>query len=461
MEFLEVVPDYRIHRVSNYSMVFMLLALIVATIEGKTSVFQAVTWISVEIALLESMGIKFSNGVPSYDTFSRMLRKIDHESFAMEFVNWMNVILIPSGIHMSIDGKGLVGSTERIKGKRTPYVLNIVEASTGITIACIPIYEKTNEIKAIPEILAWVAICSNMITIDAIGTQVDIIHQILEENGDYLLLIKKNNPEAYTNLVAYFEKVRKEKELEEKASKRTEQAAGQQTAAQSKAILSFETILSGLSEGSWDMTGWIVEKNRERMEYRRCTVVYPEMVNGDVMAEILGASSMLSKLDIACAKTLGLYEAVRIPIEQDESGKDITPSLEEFLKQGSRNKPNPKTGDDEDSDIYRVGIISSRKLTANEVIMFKRRHWSVENKLHHVLDVTLREDMSSLKQGKFNCSLLRKISLNLIRMCLFYEEIADIGSIPAEGIRLAHNVKLMKKLFFERLPIIRVNSAYI
>ena len=51
-----------------------------------------------------------------------------------------------------------------------------------------------------------------MITIDAIGTQVDIIHQILEENGDYLLLIKKNNPEAYTNLVAYFEKVRKEKE---------------------------------------------------------------------------------------------------------------------------------------------------------------------------------------------------------------------------------------------------------
>lgn len=45
-----------------------------------------------------------------------------------------------------------------------------------------------------------------------------------------------------------------------------------------------------------------------------------------------------------------------------------------------------------------------------------RRHWSVENALHWVLDVTFREDDSRVRDrtAARNLALLRKIALNLV-----------------------------------------------
>jgi predicted transposase YbfD/YdcC len=45
-----------------------------------------------------------------------------------------------------------------------------------------------------------------------------------------------------------------------------------------------------------------------------------------------------------------------------------------------------------------------------------RRHWSVENALHWVLDVTFREDNSRVRDrtAARNFALLRKIALNLV-----------------------------------------------
>jgi predicted transposase YbfD/YdcC len=45
-----------------------------------------------------------------------------------------------------------------------------------------------------------------------------------------------------------------------------------------------------------------------------------------------------------------------------------------------------------------------------------RRHWSVENALHWVLDVTFREDDSRVRDrtAARNFALLRKIALNLV-----------------------------------------------
>jgi predicted transposase YbfD/YdcC len=45
-----------------------------------------------------------------------------------------------------------------------------------------------------------------------------------------------------------------------------------------------------------------------------------------------------------------------------------------------------------------------------------RRHWSIENSLHWVLDVTFREDDSRLRDptAARNFALLRKMALNLV-----------------------------------------------
>ncbi len=45
-----------------------------------------------------------------------------------------------------------------------------------------------------------------------------------------------------------------------------------------------------------------------------------------------------------------------------------------------------------------------------------REHWSVENRLHWVLDVAFREDDSRIRSGHSseNMAVLRKIALNLL-----------------------------------------------
>ncbi len=44
-----------------------------------------------------------------------------------------------------------------------------------------------------------------------------------------------------------------------------------------------------------------------------------------------------------------------------------------------------------------------------------RKHWYIENKDHHVRDVTLREDESRIRGNPENMSVLRSFALNVLR----------------------------------------------
>ena len=62
--------------------------------------------------------------------------------------------------------------------------------------------------------------------------------------------------------------------------------------------------------------------------------------------------------------------------------------------------------------------IASRDLTPAEVAEAVRSHWGIENQLHWVLDITMKEDASTVRKDNApeNLSLLKKIVLNLLRI---------------------------------------------
>lgn len=53
--------------------------------------------------------------------------------------------------------------------------------------------EKSNEIKAIPELIQLLDIENCIITIDAMGCQKSITKLIIENNADYILCVKDNH----------------------------------------------------------------------------------------------------------------------------------------------------------------------------------------------------------------------------------------------------------------------------
>lgn len=70
-----------------------------------------------------------------------------------------------------------------------------------------------------------------------------------------------------------------------------------------------------------------------------------------------------------------------------------------------------------------------------------RGHWSIENSLHYVKDVTLKEDASRIrtKCGPENMSILRNIVLNILRRFHFTN--------IAQALRIiGHDMKQLKKM---------------
>ncbi len=59
---------------------------------------------------------------------------------------------------------------------------------------------KSNEVKAIPELLDVWELTDCLVTIDAIGCQTKIAAKIVEKKGDYLLAVKKNQGQLYQDL---------------------------------------------------------------------------------------------------------------------------------------------------------------------------------------------------------------------------------------------------------------------
>ena len=65
--------------------------------------------------------------------------------------------------------------------------------------------EKSNEIKAIPELLKKLAIEGCTVTIDAMGTQKKIAEQIIDKKADYILQVKGNQETLEREIAEYFE----------------------------------------------------------------------------------------------------------------------------------------------------------------------------------------------------------------------------------------------------------------
>lgn len=89
-------------------------------------------------------------------------------------------------------------------------------------------------------------------------------------------------------------------------------------------------------------------------------------------------------------------------------------------------------------------------LSAEEFGKVTREHWSIENKLHWILDVHFREDFnhSKTKNSIHNFSLLRKICYNLIKLD------DSIGKKPLNKkiMYYNHNLDNLKRLIFEIIP---------
>ena len=197
------VPDPRCGRETKHDYAEVLVCLVLGFLVGKTTVRRILKWCRNHLAKLREF-LPLKNGIASPSTVSRILSGIDVELFSLCFMEWIGEIVDTKGIHISIDGKALRAAMEKVKDFRAPMVLNAIDAVSGLVIAQLPIQDKGCEVRAIPEMLDLLDIQGSTITIDAIGTQTKIMTQILSQGGHFVLMVKKNQPQSYEEILKYF-----------------------------------------------------------------------------------------------------------------------------------------------------------------------------------------------------------------------------------------------------------------
>jgi predicted transposase YbfD/YdcC len=135
--------------------------------------------------------LKLPNGIPSHDTFERVFAKIDPAAFNRCCIAWLRDVSDLVGLgHLAIDGKTLRGSASSTQGP-----LHLVSAwatQAKLSLGEVAVEGKSNEIKAIPELLKLLDLKGALVTIDAIGCQKAIAQQIVDKGGNYLLAVKAN-----------------------------------------------------------------------------------------------------------------------------------------------------------------------------------------------------------------------------------------------------------------------------
>lgn len=391
-ERLKEVPDPRCGRKKKHDCAEMLVCVVLAYLCGRTALRRAVSWaVANEGMLREHMDLR--GGVASVATLSRLLSGIDEEVFALTFSDWASQLLDGRGVHIIIDGKALRASASKVAGGNAPYLLNAIEAVTGIVLAQFQIGEKANEITAIPQLLERLDIGGNTLTIDAIGTQTAIMERIESGNAGFVFQVKKNQPQMYEDITGFV------RTLETERAK-ADECPGYRSA--------FEDELKDYDCYRTD------ERNRERYEHREyhCSHSVDCLTNREKMPYI---------------KTVGVSRQVRRLVVKDGAGCDVTPGLKTFLARGSTKQPVVKTGDGISDAVQETGVISNRLMTAKEIGEFRRTHWRIENTLHHVLDDAFREDRSPARGSRNNLALIRKIAYNIIRYVL--ARVADGTSV--------------------------------
>jgi predicted transposase YbfD/YdcC len=104
-----------------------------------------------------------------------------------------------------IDGKSLRGSYDREKGLKNLHLVTAWASAQRLVLGQVKVEDHSNEITAIPALLELLDIAGAIITIDAMGTQTEIVRLIRQKKADYVVALKSNHPTLYNQVKDWFE----------------------------------------------------------------------------------------------------------------------------------------------------------------------------------------------------------------------------------------------------------------
>src|SRR5467141_918667 len=190
-----------------YPLKEVMLLIVCATIAGCDDFEDICAWGRQRLDFLRTFS-EFHHGIPCERWLCKLVNRVDPIVFGRCFASWVAALWPNRHDLIAIDGKTARRTHDRRKGLKALHTLSAYATAARLTLAQLSVPEKTNEITAIPDLLDQLAETKQLegalVTIDAMGCQVEIADRIVAHKADYLLPLKGNQPTLEADVEDYF-----------------------------------------------------------------------------------------------------------------------------------------------------------------------------------------------------------------------------------------------------------------
>ena len=205
VEHFRTLEDPRIERTKKHNLLDILVIALCTLLTGGEGFQDMELFGKSKRAWLQTF-LALPHGIPSHDTFGRVFARLNPRRFQACFLSWSQAVAqLTQGALVSLDAKTVKASLDRATASSPLHMVSAwCSENGGLVLGQTKTESKSNEIRAIPELLQLLAIKGCIVTIDAMGCQTAIASQIQSQGGDYLLALKGNHKKAYTAVKQYF-----------------------------------------------------------------------------------------------------------------------------------------------------------------------------------------------------------------------------------------------------------------
>jgi predicted transposase YbfD/YdcC len=204
VEHFSGIDDPRIERCKEHDLMNILTIAICAVIGGADSWVDIEMFGNAKLAWFESF-LSLPNGIPSHDTFGRVFGRLDTEQFQQCFLNWVQAVnRVTEGQVVAVDGQQMRGTQEKLLGKQAINMVSAWACENHLVLGQRPVEEAGSEITTLPELLRVLELSGCLVTVDALGCQVEVAQAILDRQADYVLAVKGNQGTLYEDIEELF-----------------------------------------------------------------------------------------------------------------------------------------------------------------------------------------------------------------------------------------------------------------
>jgi predicted transposase YbfD/YdcC len=207
IEVLAEIPDFRSNRGKRHALAAILALACSAMLCGSRSYTAIAEWgRNYGARLMRALG--FTRQPPCAATLHAVLRRVDREEVEAKLGAWAEGLLhgtpVPQDTAegIAVDGKTLRGSQKQ--GAPGAHLLSALAHRLGVTLAQQAVADKTNEIPVAIDLLRQLVLEGRVVTMDALLTQRPIAQQIVAAGGDYVMVVKDNQPQLREDIATVF-----------------------------------------------------------------------------------------------------------------------------------------------------------------------------------------------------------------------------------------------------------------